>query len=83
MNNKDLLDMKNEQELKEVREKRSSTYSIMEDFYNIILLKDYDEVDVQKMLNTKNLLVKLADLWIDDERVLALQEKILQEFLQL
>ena len=81
-NNKDLLDEKNSQELKKIKEKNSNIYSIMEDFYNIIMLEDYSDEYIQKMLNTPSLLNKLTTLWIDDDRFLNLQKAILQEFLK-
>ena len=79
---KKLLNKKTGQELKEMKQKNSSTYSIMEDFYNIILLEDYSDDYIQKMISTPNLLGELTNLWQDDDRVLELQEKILKEFLE-
>ena len=82
MNQKELLHAKNTQELKEIDQKNSSTYSIMEDFHNIILSEDYSDDYIQKMLNTPKLLDKLTTLWIDDDRVLELQKMILLAFLK-
>ena len=82
-NMKNLLNKKMEQELESMAKKNSRTYSTMEDFYNIILFGNYNDEHMQKMLDAPNLLDKLVDLWIDDDRALELQKTILQEFLAL
>ena len=83
-NNKDKLNKKNKHELenKENVGKYNSICSIMEDYYNIILLGEYSEADVVKMLHQDNLIEELAILYIDDVRTLELQEEILREYLQ-
>ena len=83
-NNKELLDARNEQEIIKTKARAHSgtILSIMEDFYNIILFGEYSEADVQTMFAADNLLEDLAVLWQSDERVLELQETLLEEFLQ-
>jgi len=61
--------------------KSEAILSIMEDFYHIILGGNFSDETVQKMLGTHNLLQELTDLWRDNDRVMQLQEKMLQEFL--
>lgn len=83
MNTKERLKNKIEIELENKEERRNfiSIYSIMEDYYNIILLEDYSAEDLEIMFKADNLLEELAILWLDDERVIELQEKILAEYL--
>ena len=83
MNTKEKLKNKIEIELenKEERKNFNYIYSIMEDYYNIIILNKYSVADLEKMFQIENLLEELAILWLDDDRVMELQEKILAEYL--
>ena len=81
VNQKQILDAKNEKELKNYKNKLGNFYSIMEDYCNIISLNKFRVAEIGKMLNKENLLEELAIFYADDERVIALQQKILQEYL--
>jgi len=83
MTKKEMLDKKIEQELERegIRNKMGLWYSIMEDYYNIILLKEFNDETIEKMLSHENLLDNLATAFIDNDKVMDLQQDILQEFL--
>ena len=82
MTQKEKLDKKIEQELKNFKIKNGMIYPVMKEYYHYILAtNELDEEEIEKMLNCNNLLQDLADLYITDDRVMDLQEKILQEYL--
>ena len=83
MNKKEELNKKNKCELENsIRRKNGITYFTMQDYYNMILLNEFSDAEIEKMLNCKNLLEKLAILLLDDSRFASLQEEILREYLQ-
>jgi len=82
MNNKILLEEKLKIKINAELQKMKGFkhyFSIIEDFYNLIILGEFNDVEIQRMLSIDDFLKKLLILWGDDARVTSLQEQILRE----
>jgi len=81
MTPKEILDSKIHIEFQNTRIKSSLISAFIEDYYNMIILIDFTQEEIEKMLIKSNLLEDLAISLMDDERFLILQEKVLSEYL--
>ena len=78
---KELLDLKISREIKKLENENFILISLAKDFESIINYGNFSENELDKMINCDNIILKLISVWQEDKKVLELQEKLLEEFL--
>ena len=79
---KELLDLKIRREISEIeKEGKVLILSLAKDFASIITYGNFTEEEIEKMLAMDDIIIELVGRWQDSEKVMAMQEKFLEEFL--